>query len=68
MFCLTCDKLGVPRPVCVQNDYSLNNRTFDEVPLAPVGLDGFNEEGIEEFKIQSVGCFSYKWRSFKKVC
>ena len=30
MFCLTCDKLGVPRPVCVQNDYSLNNRTFDE--------------------------------------
>ena len=40
MFCLTCDKLGVPRPVCVQNDYSLNNRTFDEVPLAPVGWLG----------------------------
>mmetsp|Transcript_67797 Transcript_67797/g.148814 ORF Transcript_67797/g.148814 Transcript_67797/m.148814 type:complete len:404 (+) Transcript_67797:42-1253(+) len=30
MFILTCDKLGVARPVCVQNDYSLNNRTFDE--------------------------------------
>ena len=24
MFCLTCDRLGVPRPVCVQNDYSLS--------------------------------------------
>ena len=35
MFVLTCDKLGVARPVCVQNDYSLNNRTFDEeTPLA----------------------------------
>ncbi|CAJ1442725.1 unnamed protein product [Effrenium voratum] len=29
MFCITCDRLGVPRPICVQNDYSLNNRTFD---------------------------------------
>ncbi|CAK9010939.1 unnamed protein product [Durusdinium trenchii] len=29
MFCLTCDRLNVPRPVCVQNDYSLNNRIFD---------------------------------------
>jgi len=29
MFCLTCDKLGVPRPVCVQNDYSLLNRTYE---------------------------------------
>lgn len=26
MFCLACDRLGVPRPVCVQNDMSLNNR------------------------------------------
>jgi len=29
MFCMTCDKLGVPRPVCIQNDYSLMNRTFE---------------------------------------
>eukprot|EP00913_Durusdinium_trenchii_P021073 g19804.t1 len=29
MLCLTCDRLNVPRPVCVQNDYSLNNRIFD---------------------------------------
>lgn len=29
MFCVACDKLGVPRPVCIQNDYSLTNRTFE---------------------------------------
>ncbi|CAK0796582.1 unnamed protein product [Prorocentrum cordatum] len=29
MFCLTCDKHNVPRPVCVQNDYSLLNRTYE---------------------------------------
>ncbi|CAE7398847.1 tas [Symbiodinium natans] len=29
MFCMICDKLGVARPVCVQNDYSLANRTFE---------------------------------------
>lgn len=29
MFCLACDRLGVPRPVCVQNDFSLNNRVFE---------------------------------------
>jgi len=29
MFCLTCDRLGVPRPVSVQNDFSLTNRTFE---------------------------------------
>lgn len=49
MFCLTCDKLGVPRPVCVQNDYSLNNRTFDEVPLAQ--LDGLV---FHEWKVRRV--------------
>ena len=29
MFCLVCDELGVPRPVSVQNDFSLNNRTYE---------------------------------------
>lgn len=29
MFCVTCDRLGVPRPVCVQNDMSLNNRAYE---------------------------------------
>jgi len=29
MFCLAADRLGVPRPVCIQNDLSLNERTFD---------------------------------------
>lgn len=28
-FCLICDKLGCPRPVCVQNDFSLLNRGFE---------------------------------------
>jgi aryl-alcohol dehydrogenase-like predicted oxidoreductase len=29
MFCVTCDRLGVPRPICVQNDMSLNNRAYE---------------------------------------
>lgn len=29
MFCVACDRLGVPRPVCVQNDMSLNNRAYE---------------------------------------
>jgi len=29
MFCLTADKLGVPRPCCIQNDLSMNDRTFE---------------------------------------
>lgn len=29
MFCLAADKLGVPRPCCIQNDLSFNNRTFE---------------------------------------
>eukprot|EP00923_Selenidium_pygospionis_P057040 GHVN01099597.1.p1 GENE.GHVN01099597.1~~GHVN01099597.1.p1 ORF type:complete len:402 (-),score=34.39 GHVN01099597.1:91-1296(-) len=29
MFCLACDRLGVPRPVCVQNDFSLNLRNYE---------------------------------------
>ena len=29
MFCLACDRLDVPRPVCVQNDMSLNNRAYE---------------------------------------
>lgn len=29
MFCLACDRLDVPRPVCVQNDMSLNNRVYE---------------------------------------
>ena len=29
MFCLACDKLGVPRPVSIQNDFSLNNRIYE---------------------------------------
>lgn len=29
MFCLTADKLGVPRPACIQNDMSLNERQFE---------------------------------------
>ena len=28
MFCLTCDRLGVPRPVSVQNDFNFNNRVL----------------------------------------
>jgi len=29
MFCLAADKLGVPRPVCIQNDFSVNERQFE---------------------------------------
>jgi aryl-alcohol dehydrogenase-like predicted oxidoreductase len=29
MFCMACDKLGVPRPVSCQNDFSLLNRTYE---------------------------------------
>mmetsp|Transcript_7009 Transcript_7009/g.8004 ORF Transcript_7009/g.8004 Transcript_7009/m.8004 type:complete len:411 (-) Transcript_7009:347-1579(-) len=29
MFCMTCDKLGVPRPVSCQNDYSLVDRLYE---------------------------------------
>eukprot|EP00635_Sarcinochrysidales_sp_CCMP3193_P009490 CAMPEP_0118915454 /NCGR_PEP_ID=MMETSP1166-20130328/15621_1 /TAXON_ID=1104430 /ORGANISM="Chrysoreinhardia sp, Strain CCMP3193" /LENGTH=393 /DNA_ID=CAMNT_0006855151 /DNA_START=18 /DNA_END=1199 /DNA_ORIENTATION=+ len=29
MICTTCDRLGVPRPVSIQNDFSLNNRTYE---------------------------------------
>eukprot|EP00854_Cymbomonas_tetramitiformis_P005171 gene5171-6288_t len=29
MFCLTCDKLGVPRPVSCQNDFSLLDRMYE---------------------------------------
>lgn len=29
MFCTTCDRLGVPRPVSCQNDFSLLNRTYE---------------------------------------
>jgi len=29
MFCLAADKLGVPRPTCIQNDMSLNERQFE---------------------------------------
>eukprot|EP00931_Biecheleriopsis_adriatica_P063040 TRINITY_DN3811_c0_g1_i4.p1 TRINITY_DN3811_c0_g1~~TRINITY_DN3811_c0_g1_i4.p1 ORF type:complete len:436 (-),score=92.87 TRINITY_DN3811_c0_g1_i4:145-1347(-) len=29
MFCMTCDKLGVPRPVSCQNDFSLIDRMYE---------------------------------------
>ena len=29
MFCLAADKVGIPRPCCIQNDLSLNERTFE---------------------------------------
>lgn len=29
MFCTVADKLGVPRPVSIQNDFSLNNRIYE---------------------------------------
>jgi len=29
MFCTTCDRLGVPRPVSNQNDFSMLNRTYE---------------------------------------
>jgi len=29
MFCIAADKLGVPRPCCIQNDLSMNDRTFE---------------------------------------
>lgn len=29
MFCTTCDRLGVPRPVSLQNDYSVLNRLYE---------------------------------------
>jgi len=35
MFCLTADRLGVPRPVSVQNDFSIAERRF-EMELAEV--------------------------------
>jgi len=30
MFCMTADKLGVPRPISCQNDFSLLNRTYEQ--------------------------------------
>lgn len=30
MFCMTCDRLGVPRPVSCQNDFSLLNRSYEK--------------------------------------
>uniref|UniRef100_A0A7R9TV05 NADP-dependent oxidoreductase domain-containing protein n=1 Tax=Prasinoderma coloniale TaxID=156133 RepID=A0A7R9TV05_9VIRI len=29
IFCTTCDRLGVPRPVTLQNDFSLTNRIYE---------------------------------------
>jgi len=29
MFCMTCDRLGVPRPVSCQNDFSLIDRVYE---------------------------------------
>ncbi|KAH8095747.1 oxidoreductase [Aureococcus anophagefferens] len=29
MFCMLCDKHGVPRPVSCQNDFSFNNRVYE---------------------------------------
>jgi aryl-alcohol dehydrogenase-like predicted oxidoreductase len=29
MFCMTCDKLGVPRPVSCQNDFSMMDRMYE---------------------------------------
>ena len=29
MFCVTADRLGVPRPISCQNDFSLLNRTYE---------------------------------------
>ena len=29
MFCCACDRLGVPRPVACENEYSLVNRTYE---------------------------------------
>jgi len=29
MFCIACDKLGVPRPISNQNDFSLLNRSYE---------------------------------------
>lgn len=29
MFCMTCDRLGVARPVSLQNDFSLTNRLYE---------------------------------------
>merc|ERR1712046_519454 len=28
-FCLTCDRIGCPRPICIQNEFSLLNRSFE---------------------------------------
>ena len=29
MFCTICDELNIPRPVCLQNDFSLLNRLYE---------------------------------------
>ena len=29
MFCMICDELGVPRPIALQNDFSVLNRTYE---------------------------------------
>ena len=29
MFCCACDRLGVPRPIACENEYSLVNRTYE---------------------------------------
>jgi len=33
MFCMTCDKLGVPRPISCQNDFSMVDRMYESDTL-----------------------------------
>jgi aryl-alcohol dehydrogenase-like predicted oxidoreductase len=33
MICMMCDKLGCPRPVSLQNDFSLVDRVYENDPL-----------------------------------
>ena len=54
MFCLTCDRLGVPRPVSVQNDFNFNNRVlcastrnqYGGARAAPVERDGISRRAV----------------------
>ena len=60
MFCLTCDRLGVPRPVSVQNDFSLCFRSFEE-GLAEACSPGNCDLGLMAYGVLNGGALSAKY-------
>eukprot|EP00924_Labyrinthula_sp_SR-Ha-C_P013879 augustus_masked-scaffold_5-processed-gene-16.27-mRNA-1 protein AED:0.01 eAED:0.01 QI:0/-1/0/1/-1/1/1/0/384 len=61
MFCVACDKLGVARPICIQNDFSLNNRAFEGEVLEACAR--FGVQGIP-YGVLSGGLLTNKYLGF----